>query len=275
MEPLLHQCFPAPGGERALTGLYLHDPLPTQGRHGPFIYANYVQSLDGRIAIPDAKGRSHVPGSIGNPRDWRLLQELAGQADCLLSSGRYLRELDAGTAQDILPIGSSEAFADIHAFRTQQGLSAQPDVVVLSASLDFPAPQRLLTQGRAVRVLTGTQAPDARVQALEQAGLEVIALPGGRNPGGPALAKALASLGYARIYAITGPYVFHTLLSAGLLDALFLTTVHRVLAGQPFASICEGETLAEPTDFELAAYYLDPAGPGGCAQSFARYHRQP
>ena len=258
---------------RPLEGLYLASALPRLGVHGPFIYANYVTSLDGRISVPDAAGRQTVPGNIANPRDWRLLQELAGQADLLLSSGRYLRELDAGTAQDILPVGTDEAFADIHAFRRAQGLKPQPDVAVLSASLDFAVPARLLEQGRRVIVLTGAAAEPGRVAAHERAGVEVVRLPGVTRPAGQALRQALCSLGHQRIYAVTGPYVLHTLMSADLLDTLFLTTVHRIIGGGPFSSICEGELLANPASFELTWLYHDPQGPEGCGQSFARYDR--
>lgn len=74
--------------------------------------------MDGRIAgaLPGER-RQRVPAATANPRDWRLYQELAGHADVLITSGRYLRDLDASRAQDILPLGSDEAFADIRQWR--------------------------------------------------------------------------------------------------------------------------------------------------------------
>ena len=253
--------------------MYLDADLPDEGRSGPFIYANYVASLDGRISVPNAAGEQKVPGNIANARDWRLLQELAGRADLLLSSGRYLRELDEGSAQDILPIGSAGAFADIRAFRERSGLKPQPDVAVMSVSLDFAIPHQLLEQGRRVIVITG-EAPDPeRMARHERAGIEIIPLAGVDRPQGPALARALATLGYQRLYAVTGPYVLHTLMQSDLLDALFLTTVHRIIGGGPFASICEGDLLPTPGDFRLTWLYQDLDGPDGCSQSFARYDR--
>ncbi|MRH77315.1 pyrimidine reductase [Spiribacter sp. C176] len=273
MTECISRIFPAPVEQAPLHGLYLTEALPTQGKYGPYIYANYVTSLDGRIAVPDPTGQQSVPGHVANPRDWRLLQELAGQADLLLSSGRYLRELKAGTAQDILPIGSGPKFADIHEYRRKAGLKPQPDVAVLSESLDFPPPLPLLEQGRRIIVLTG-QAPDpARAAALEAAGLEVRPLTGVDRPGGLALANALAQLSYRRIYVITGPYVMHTLMAQHLVDSLFLTTVHRLLGGQPFSSICEGPLLSCPADYRLAHQFLDPVGPDGCSQTFSRFDR--
>lgn len=273
MTALISQIHPAPLKQRALKGVYLDAALPTQGRFGPLIYANYVTSLDGRISVPAPNGQQTVPGNIANPRDWRLLQELAGQADLLLSSGRYLRELKAGTAQDILPIGRSPDFADIHAYRQAAGLKPQPDVAVLSESLDFPPPYPLLEQGRRIVVLTGQSPDPERVAALESAGLEVIPLFGVDRPGGSALANAIAELSYQRVYVITGPYVMHTLMAENLVDTLFLTTVHRLLGGQPFSTICEGPLLTNPPDYTLSQQFLDPYGPDGCTQTFSRYDR--
>lgn len=271
-EPLT-RLYPGPPTAQALTGCYLEASLAAPEHTGPYLYANFVTSLDGRISVPGADGRQTVPASVANPRDWRLLQELAGHADLLLSSGRYLRELADGHAQDILPVGEGPAFADIRDWRRRAGLAPQPDVAVFSESLDFPVPQRLLEQGRRLLVLTAADAAAARVRSLEAAGARVIRVGNGGRPGGRALRTALGGLGYRRIYGVTGPYVMHALLTAGAVDSLFLTTVHRLLGGSPFASVCEGETLPAPADFRLRWLYHDAAGPDGCSQTFARYDR--
>ena len=93
--------FPKAAPAEPLHGLYLRDHLLDQGSpERPYVYSNYVVSLDGRIAIehPDT-GHYGPPKAITNARDWRLFQELAAQADVIVVSGRYLRELKAGTAQ--------------------------------------------------------------------------------------------------------------------------------------------------------------------------------
>ena len=52
----------------------------------PFVYTNYVTSIDGRIAIPRPEGQGMmVPKETANDRDWRLFQELAVQADVIIS----------------------------------------------------------------------------------------------------------------------------------------------------------------------------------------------
>ncbi len=126
-----------------------------------YIYSNYVVSLDGRIAIPRENGRGmKVPQTTANDRDWRLFQELAIQADVIITSGRYLRDYEKGQAQEILAVYDKPEFADLQPWRDDHGLSPQPDLAVVSGSLDFPIPKVLLEQKRRVMCLhqrTGRQ----------------------------------------------------------------------------------------------------------------------
>ena len=57
-----------------------------------------------------------VPKNIVNDRDWRLYQELAAQADLIISSGRYLRDWADDRAQEILQVDNPE-FADLKTWR--------------------------------------------------------------------------------------------------------------------------------------------------------------
>ena len=86
--------YPATGEQYPLEGLYLQHHLHLEGQPGtPFIYSNFITSLDGRIALGSSGSTSHkVPSATVNSRDWRLYQELAGQADLLVTSGRYFRQ---------------------------------------------------------------------------------------------------------------------------------------------------------------------------------------
>ena len=51
--PEVLQLFPPPLRKRPLPGLYLEESLPAPKSEGtaPFLYANFVTSLDGRIAV--------------------------------------------------------------------------------------------------------------------------------------------------------------------------------------------------------------------------------
>lgn len=276
MTPSLLRLYPQPLEAVALEGLYLDHPLVSSERaERLFVYGNFVMSLDGRIAIahpPD--GHQSVPSTTANPRDWRLFQELAGHADVLISSGRYLRDLAAGQAQDALPVGSARAFSDIHRWRRHESLAAQPDVVFLSEDLDFPLPQALLQQGRTIRIFTVDTPPSAPLVELAAKGVSVERFPGSGRIDGSDVVARLTALGYRRAYCVAGPQVLHTLVSAGCLDTLFLTTVHRLLGGQGFATIMQGPLLDAPVDYRLRWLYYDAATPAGAGQTFARYDRR-
>ena len=268
--------YPTPGGPVALQGLYLDAPLEPRGFAGPlFVYSDFVVSLDGRIAaaLPGER-RQRVPAATANPRDWRLYQELAGHADLLITSGRYLRDLEAGRAQDVLPVSRDQAFADIRRLRQERGLAPQPDIAVVSGSLDFPVPQSLLRQGRRVMAFTAESAPAERVKDREREGARVIKV-GEANVDGGLLCDRLAEAGYRRAYSVTGARVLHTLLAARRLDTLFLTTVHRLIGGEPFTSLLQGEMLSSPAGFQLNSLYYDAAALDGVGQTFARYDRVP
>jgi len=63
MQATVTRLFPVPGSEQPLQGLYLDHHLHTRGSSGrPFIFSNFITSLDGRIAIA-ADGRD-LPGRL-------------------------------------------------------------------------------------------------------------------------------------------------------------------------------------------------------------------
>ena len=161
---MLQQLYPACAVPRPLEGTYLDLNLHQQAKAGDvFIYVNYISSLDGRIALYNADLDDYeVPTAIANGRDWRLYQELAGQADVMLTSARYFRQLADGKAQDLLPVGSGEKYADIKAWREKQGLKAQPDVMVLSNSLNIPLAALAKVQDRKVIVCTSSSDADRK-----------------------------------------------------------------------------------------------------------------
>lgn len=268
------ELYPQPGRLTPIRNLYLEAPLaPPDWGDRIYVYTNFVTSLDGRIALPDpAIGLPIVPDTIANPRDWRLFQELAARADILLCSGNYLRELEAGTAQAELPLCNQPAHADLLGWRRAQGLPPQPDVAVFSNSLNIEIPPRWFDDGRRVFVLTTADPASPAAMRLRQTDATIQYFPGA-TVGGAAAIEFLASRGYRRIYSIGGPYVFHTLAAAGVLDTLFLTTVHRLVGDSAAPGILEGAALSIPLDFQLRSLYYDAHSHGGIGQTFARYDR--
>lgn len=271
--PIL-QLYPPPAREHPLSGTYLAHDLRqvTAARARPFVYANFVTSLDGRIAVADVRGGGLiVPKATANPRDWRLFQELAVQADIVISSGRYLRDYAAGKAQEILRVYDDPQFADLLDWRRAHNLPAQPAIAVISGSLDFPIPAPLTAGGRQVIVFTTAQADPQRVEQLAAQGVPVVA--GTHTVTGDQLVHAMAGRGFHTIYSAAGPRVLHLLLAGGVLDRLYLTLAQRLLGGTPFASILEGPRLDPPVGLRLHGVHFDPAGVDGLGQFFLSYDR--
>ena len=266
------ELFPDAGRPRALEGLYRDAPLGGKSS-GPFVYTNFVTSLDGRIALDGGGGQHRVPSAIANPRDWRLFQELAAHADVIVTSGRYLRDLSLGKAQDHLPVGEADAFADLRRWRLDRGMSAQPDIAILSYGLSFVLPDSLLRQGRNIHIFAAQPLNAAAVRHHEAAGARVHPAPPGEGVRGDFLVRALEELGYRNIYSVTGPKVMNTLVRDGVLDALYLTIRTRLIGGAAFETILEGPALVAAEDFRLASMYLDTAPGADPGQLFMRFDR--
>ena len=261
----LTRLFPLPAAQTALAGLYLGHRLHTRGTvDRPFVYSNFITSLDGRIAIAAAdRDTREVPRSITNLRDWRLYQELAGQADVLITSGRYMRQSASGEAQDYLPVGSQPVYDDIRQWRLEQGLSAQPDIAIMSGSLDIPLVSLTPYRQRNIIVVTGNAADPDRARQLEDNGVRVIYAGDGVLVDGAEMVKQLASAGYRSLYAIAGPGVFHTLVAGGILDRLYLTLACQLLGGQDFDTLLHGDALLPAAGLSMTALHHDPIAPDG------------
>ncbi|QBQ56076.1 RibD family protein [Nitrosococcus wardiae] len=269
----LLRLFPAPLEQVALEGLYLNQELHRLGTHSqPFVYTNFIASLDGRISLEHPQKRTRiVPDNIANPRDWRLFQELAAQADALLTSGRYIRQLAQNVAQDILPVSEQPEYADLIQWRQSQGLAPQPAIVVISASLNLPIPEILFNSNRSIYVATGSKADPLRVQELKEKGIQVIVAGKGLRVQGQALIAALGQEGFTTLYAIAGPEVLKTLLTDQILNRLYLTHALRILGGESFDTLLEGERLNPAADFNLHSLYYDITNEGEPSQMFTIY----
>ena len=268
------QLYPQPGRERPLKGTYLaHDIRRFTSDHQAFVYANFVTSLDGRIAVRNKNTQDmQIPKLITNDRDWWLFQELASQADIIISSGRYLQDWAQGNAQEILQVDDPR-FIELRNWRRSQGLSPQADIAIISSSLNFPIPEILTACGRKVIVYTTANPNPERVDAIEKQDVPVIVAGNRESVNGVTMINHLAKLGYRTIFSSAGPKVLHLLLTSNMLDRLYVTHTSRILGGDSYASIVEGERLIPTVDFNLNSIYLDPWGPGGLSQLFITYDR--
>lgn len=242
-----------------MKGLYLSGPFaPPADRSGSFVYANFISSLDGRISLPDPRsGKFSVPSAIGNPRDWRLFQELAACADALVTSGRYVRDLPRGVSARSFPVSGKPEYTDLLHSRRDRGLAPQPAVVIVTASLELPRLDRLAESGRPVYVATGRAADARKVEDLESQGVRVLRAGDGTRVEGRKLVEALARESLSNIAMISGGEVLHTLLADDVLDRLYLTIACRMLGGMSFDSLLSGPALDPAPRLWLKALHYD------------------
>ncbi len=268
----IYRIYPTPAQEMDLEGAYLEHDLRNIAKPAgrPVVYANFIASLDGRIAIPHGAGEGlGTPKATANDRDWRLFQELAAQADILISSGRYLRDWADGKAQEILQVNDPR-YADLRDWRTERGLNPYPDFALLSEKLDFTIPDVIRDAGRKVVVFT-TETSDPVRRAMIASQVDQVIIVGKEEISASKMVSELGELGYCSIYSAAGPRIFHLLLTEGVLDRFYLTVVNKFLGGHEFASILEGEQLNPPATAQIERMYLDQHALGGVGQLLVCY----
>jgi riboflavin biosynthesis pyrimidine reductase len=256
-----------------LRGLYLAHGLHELGLPGlPFVYGDFVTSLDGRIALRDsASGESRLPEALTSSSDLRLLLELHAQADCLITHGGYLRAIARKELDDILQVGMSPDHQDLASWRQEHGLRPQPAVCIASASLDFSIPESLRQHQQQVFVATGRQADAARRRQLEREGFEVVVAGEGSDAEGRPLAGELAQRGLRSAFLLAGPRMLETMMRDGVLSRLYLTLTHQLLGGESFRSMIEGPPLQAAGRLKLTSLYLDSESSNGTGQLFAQF----
>ncbi|MCI0654584.1 MAG: dihydrofolate reductase family protein [Methylococcaceae bacterium] len=269
----VQQIYPVPIQEKALNGLYLEHAVHKLGSpEHPFVYANFLSSLDGRISLIDPdSGRPYLPKILANPDDFRLFLELHAQADCLITHGAYLRAMMKGTLGNILQTGTSEATSDLADWRKAQGLEGQPAVVIASASLDFPIPPSIKQHRQVCYIATGRQSDPERIRHWEKAGYRVIIAGQGQMVQGEPLVAELGKLGYRSLYLIAGPRMLDTMLRENKLSRLYQTISLQLLGGEAFHTLVPGPPLGPAGRLQLRQLVYDAAAKDHSAQLFAQF----
>lgn len=269
--------YPGAPEEIALPGAYLAHRLHERGSvEAPFVYASFVGSLDGRIALRDSTtGESRLPAGLVSDNDFRLFLELQAQADCLVTHGGYLRDLAAGRLDDVLQVGTQEATRELAQWRADNGLPPQPAVVIASASLEFPMPASLARHGQRVFIATGAGAPADRVAHWRSIGYEVLVVGTSASVEGGPLVRELGRRGLRSLYLLTGPRMLDTMVRDGRLSRLYLTIAHRLLGGESFHSMLSCPELGDVGRLRLCTLHYDASAPDGTGQFFAHFEPRP
>jgi riboflavin biosynthesis pyrimidine reductase len=174
--------------------------------------ANFVESLDGVVALKDAAGESGGIISGHSEADRFVMGLLRACADAVLIGAGTLRAApgDLWFPESIFP----DAALEFAALRRLLGLAPQPRLYVVSGSGALDPAHPALKQGGVV-VTSPRGAP-------KLAGASTLVLEQDRaSP--QALVDALRAQGMNRILCEGGPGLLGQIAAAGLLDELFVT----------------------------------------------------
>lgn len=218
------------------------------GFHEPCVVANFVQTIDGVVAIPELD-RSNAIVSGESEEDRFVVGLLRACADVVLVGARTMVSAPRSLwrPERVYP-AAADAFAEL---RSRRSRAEHPAVAVVTAGGSLDPAHPALEEGAVV--LTTEAAATALRQAVP-ARSEVVAVNAGdRVDLGLALA-ALRERGHAIILSEAGPTLFGALLAQRLVDELFLT-ISPLVAGRGAShrlALVEGTELlphaAEPAE---------------------------
>jgi riboflavin-specific deaminase-like protein len=212
--------------EELASGLRLGERAPADR---PYLILNMVSSLDGKATIDwRTKG-------LSTELDRQLFHRLRTQSDAIM--------VGAGTVR-AERYGRMAKSDELREARKQEGLQPDPLAVVVSARLDLPADLPLLNEPeQRVVIATGSDA------TLSDLGDQIVYERTGEDL--PLLLSRLREHhGVRSVLCEGGPTLNSYLLSAGLVDELWLTLNPKLIGGAAALTIVAGRELVDPADLE-------------------------
>jgi riboflavin biosynthesis pyrimidine reductase len=230
----------------------------------PRLYANFVASLDGVVAIP-GEIQSNRMISAHSEADRFVMGLLRACADAvlvgagtMLSSPRTL-----WTAEHAYP-AAAPLYGEL---RRSRGRPPRPTLAVLSGSGSVDPRHPALEEGALVLTSEGGA---ARLRARLPRAATILAVGTASHIDPAAAVEALRGRGHAVILSEAGPTAFGALVAAGLVGELFLTT-SPLLAGRapgsPRPALVEQAEFLPATTVEGKLLTLKRSG----SHLFARY----
>ena len=211
----------------------------------PFVLAKFAMSLDGKIATRTGDSQ-WITGPQARSRVQRMRKELDG---IMVGIGTTLADDPQLTARDddgnALPV------------------NLQPLRIVVDSDARTPPGARMLRQPGRTLIATAANPDAARVQALEEAGAEVLAFPG--TDGRVNLSELLEHLGREGSVSILvegGGRVLGAMLDARLIDKVSVFIGPMLIGGAAARSPVEGNgatTMADVLRLDRTA--MEPIGP--------------
>ena len=188
----------------------------------PCVVANFVETLDGIVAIPELE-QSNALVADQSDDDKFVMGLLRACADVVLvGSGTTLASPKGTWRPERVYPEAAEGFAELRRLR---GKPERPVVAVVTTGASLNTAHPILADGAVV--LTTRRG----AELLRGAVPDVVAVNDGDRVDLRAAIGVLRERGHSLILSEAGPTLFGSLLAAGLVDELFLT-VSPVVAGR-------------------------------------------
>jgi riboflavin biosynthesis pyrimidine reductase len=223
------------------------------------VIANYVCDLHEVIAKRDELGQFQVAGDVKNADDWRHFQELNAQANAIFTGGEYLKRvarLGKEKAENVLSQFNPEGkFADLGDWRQSHRLARNPDILIISRSLDFELPEGITVNGRKVYIFTTYEMAGINALKYQRDGVTLVGAGLDGVEGKVMFDYLKKETNYRVIKNTTGPRVLDILLGSGTLDRLYITQVGLKINYTNPENVQRifnnGKCLADLTNFKL------------------------
>ncbi|HEY0463000.1 MAG TPA: dihydrofolate reductase family protein [Polyangiaceae bacterium] len=195
------------------------------GLPGECVFANFVASLDGVVALPgDTESGQIISGR--NPADRFVMGLLRAAADAvLLGAGTFRKSGRHLWLPDRIYPAAEAAFKEM---RVQLGLSERPQFVLVSASGSIDVTEPAI---EGAWIFT-TPPGEARLRPQLPASARLTVQDSDRISFVDLL-SAVRAAGHQRVLTEGGPSLFSQLVQDGLLDQLFLTSSPRLFGRFP------------------------------------------
>jgi riboflavin biosynthesis pyrimidine reductase len=192
---------------------------------GPRVYANFVSTLDGVVAIPSVP-RSNELISMGSEGDKFVMGLLRALADVVLTGGGTVAAWPRASwmPERAYPPAAPE-FAEL---RRSLGKEERPEVAILTGSGAIDPAHPALEAG--ALVLTSEEGA-ARLSGRLPGASQLVSLGDDRELDPAAVAAHLRERGHQHVLCEAGPHGFGSFVRAGVVDELFLT-ISPLLAGR-------------------------------------------
>ncbi|MGH2977645.1 MAG: dihydrofolate reductase family protein [Gaiellaceae bacterium] len=191
----------------------------------PCVVANFVESLDGVVAVPRLP-RSHAVIGDESEADRFVLALVRACADAVVVGAGTLLASPKGTWR--VDRAYPPAAAALAELRDRRGRPEQPQVVVVTTGATLDPTHPVLESGALVLTTDGAA---SRLRASIPEASEVVAVNDGDTVDLARALEVLRDRGFPVVLTEAGPSMFGSLVASRLVDELFLT-VSPVLAGR-------------------------------------------